>query len=297
MLALLKKLRHPRIWRRILAERLAEPLHLNLISLAVATFGSFRAKVDFDLVLRPHSAFAILRAADQALKLGHTEVTLVEFGVASGAGLLNMAHIAARVAKETGIGFRIVGFDSGSGMPPAQGFRDHPELYMQGDYPMDEARLRASLPANVELVIGDLAETVPAYRKELTAEAPIGYVVVDVDYYSSTAAALQLLMGDPECYLPHVGVYVDDIEDPSHNSWCGELLAISEFNDTYAWRKIERHACLRSQRVFKNAKWIDHLFTLHVLDHLVRNTEQRRGWVHTLENPYLNESRKLKVES
>jgi len=29
------------------------------------------------------------------------------------------------------------------------------------------------------------------------------------------------------------------------------------------------------------------MFTLHVLDHLVRNTEQLRNWVHRLENPYL----------
>ena len=47
-------------------ERLSEPLHLNAISAFVALFGSFRRKVEYDLVLRPQNAFGILKAADSA---------------------------------------------------------------------------------------------------------------------------------------------------------------------------------------------------------------------------------------
>jgi len=287
MIAFLSKLRHPRIWKRILTERLSEPLHLNLLSVGVAALGSLRAKIDFDLVLRPHNAYAMLQAADQALRWGLPTVTVVEFGVASGAGLMNLADVGRRITRETGVQFQIVGFDSGAGMPPPLGYKDHPELYKQGDYPMDVDRLRASLPDNVELILGPLDETIPASRQRLSPSAPIGYAVIDVDYYSSACDALQLFNSDPEFYLPQTYLYVDDLQEPSHNSWCGELLALNEFNDTYAWRKIERHACLRSQRIFRNARWIDHMFTLHVLDHLVRNTEQLRNWVHRLENPYL----------
>jgi hypothetical protein len=50
-----------------------------------------------------------------------------EFGVANGAGLLNMCEIAARVTRETGVGFRIVGFDAGTGLPQPIDYRDHPE--------------------------------------------------------------------------------------------------------------------------------------------------------------------------
>ncbi len=287
MFGLLSKLRHPYIWRRILTERLTEPVHLNLLSLGVAAFGGLRTKIDFDLVLRPHNAFAILYAADQALRWHVPKVTLVEFGVAAGAGLLNMAQVAAKVTKETGIEFQIVGFDTGTGMPPPQGYRDHPELYMKGDYPMDIPRLKASLPPNVSLILGDLNETVPAFRDCLTPDAPIGYTVLDVDYYSSSVSALQLFDGPADCYLPQSYMYVDDMEEPSHNSWCGELAAVNEFNLDHSARKIERHPCLRNQRILKNARWIEHLFMCHVFDHPVRNTEQLRGWVHKLENPYL----------
>ena len=67
---LLRKLLQPRIWGRIMTERLCEPLHLNVISLFVALFGTFRAKVWFDLILRPHNAYALLKVADQAKALG-----------------------------------------------------------------------------------------------------------------------------------------------------------------------------------------------------------------------------------
>jgi hypothetical protein len=59
-----------------------------------------------------------LYVADEAKKLGLKSVTLAEFGVANGAGLLNICLVAQRVTKATGIEFDIYGFDSGKGMPP-----------------------------------------------------------------------------------------------------------------------------------------------------------------------------------
>ena len=49
---LLNKLKDVDFWERHLRDRLAEPIHLNLISIFVQLFGSFRAKVAFDLVER-----------------------------------------------------------------------------------------------------------------------------------------------------------------------------------------------------------------------------------------------------
>jgi hypothetical protein len=47
---LLPKLGHRHVWCRLFVERLTEPLHLNVLSMFVAVFGSFRAKVAFDRV-------------------------------------------------------------------------------------------------------------------------------------------------------------------------------------------------------------------------------------------------------
>src|SRR5689334_17227289 len=93
----LKKLGRSYIWKRIFYERFTEPLHLNVLALFVALFGSFRLKVSYDLIVRHHHAFSILKCADQAKRLRIETVTLIEFGVAAGAGLVNMAKVAERV--------------------------------------------------------------------------------------------------------------------------------------------------------------------------------------------------------
>jgi hypothetical protein len=43
-------------WVERFRERLTEPLHLNIASAFVAAFGSYRTKVDFDLIRRRHYA-------------------------------------------------------------------------------------------------------------------------------------------------------------------------------------------------------------------------------------------------
>ncbi|MBV8529069.1 MAG: hypothetical protein JOZ75_12195, partial [Candidatus Dormibacteraeota bacterium] len=243
--------------------------------------------------LRPQHAYGILRAADEAKRLGIRRVTLIEFGVASGAGLMNMAYIAQRVTRETGVHFDLHGFDTGEGMPPPDDYRDHPEYYQAGDFQMDEHALRAALPGSVNLVLGDLSETVPQFLSGLTEVAPIGFVTVDVDYYWSTCAALRALTGDPCLYLPLTNVYFDDVLLDNHNSWQGQLLAIREFNDANAMRKLEHHQFLENQRVFRNASWLKQLYALHVMDHPARSTlTTRRGVQRHLENAYLGTSRR-----
>jgi len=282
-----RKLRHPYIWKRIFYERLTEPVHLNAISLAVAMFGSFRDKVDFDLVVRQHHAYGLLAAADRAAKLGIDCLTAIEFGVAAGAGLMNMERIADQVTEITGVRFSIVGFDTGQGMPPARDFRDHPDLYQAGDFRMDTLKLRRHLRPDTRLVIGELAQTIGPFLDELSPDEPIGFVSLDVDYYHSAAAALEALTGDPRKYLPIAMMYIDDIELDAHNSFCGELLAIREFNASESLRKIEHHCFLQNQRVFQRANWIKHMFQLHVLDHPVRSRIETAAEPRVLENPML----------
>lgn len=289
---LLGKLSRRHVWGRIMMERLTEPVHLNALSLAVWLFGSYESKIAFDLVLRPQHAYGIMRAARTARDLGLRKVALVEFGVAGGAGLMNMAYIARRVTRETGVAFRIYGFDSGSGMPPPQDYRDHPEYYKAGDFPMDEAALRDALPETVTLLLGDLGETVPAFLADRRPDEPIGFVAVDVDYYWSTHLALQVFLADdPADYLPLTTVYFDDIMLDHHNSWAGELLAIREFNERSRLRKLERHRFLENRRVFRNALWLKQTYFLHVMDHPARGVEAASsGDRRVLDNGYLRRS-------
>ena len=132
----LRKLAEPRILKRIFYERLAEPLHLNVLSLPVALFGSYRMKVAFDLIMRQHNAFAILQAADQATTLGLRSIYVIELGVAAGGGLMNMCFIAQRVSNITGVSIQVVGFDTGQGMPAACDYSRSSRLVLESGTPM-----------------------------------------------------------------------------------------------------------------------------------------------------------------
>lgn len=287
---LLKRIRQPGRFERVLTERLTEPLHVNVAAAFVALFGSFRRKVDFDLVIRPQYAFPILRAADLAREWGLSRLTILEFGVASGTGLLNICRIAEEVTKTTGVAFRVVGFDTGTGMPPPIDYRDLPEIYQAGDFPMDVERLRASLPANCELVIGNIADTLPRFLDTVSADAPIGFASIDVDYYSSAKQSLDIFRGAPEKYLPLVPIYLDDVGDITVNPWVGEALAVNEFNAENALRKIAPWTMLRARRICKNAKWIDHIFGVHVHDHRIRTPGGRVGERRTIDNEFIGVS-------
>ncbi|MGA3265628.1 MAG: hypothetical protein ABSE16_02270 [Verrucomicrobiota bacterium] len=252
-------------------------------------FGSYRAKVAYDLVVRQNNAYGILKAADFARQEGIGTVSLIEFGVASGTGLLNMARIASRVTRVTGVGFKLYGFDSGQGMPPARDYRDHPDLYQQGDYVMNRDALKKVLPANVQLIIGEVAGTVAGFISRLPPDEPIGYVVFDLDYYFSMRDALKILRdASPRKYLPITLVFLDDIALDPHNNYCGELLAVNEFNAENPLRKIEHHAFLENSRIFRKARWVKQMFFLHVLDHPSRCQITIRDNKRALFNPYVN---------
>lgn len=283
MTLLINRLTKGHIWHRIGIERIAEPVHLNLLSVLVALFGTFRARVAFDLVLRHPLAFGLLQAADWANECGVDKITAIELGVANGAGLVNMCSIAARVTKVTGVSFDIVGFDSGKGMPPPKDFRDHPEFYGPGDFPMENRKaLQERLPTNAKIVIGDVSDTIKPFLEDC---APIGFISVDLDYYHSTVEALQLLNAAPNKYLPWVVMYFDDVEYDRHNPFCGELAAIDDFNKAYSDRKISKFNVLRQRRVFQRATWIEHMYIAHIFDHPFRS--RVRGQLVVLDNPFL----------
>ena len=287
MAYLLRRLRDPEKIKKLFIERLTEPVHLNLLSAFVAAFGSYRAKVAFDLVVRQQYAFPILAAAEHAREIGIDRLTLIEFGVASGAGLLNMCDLADRTAKATGVRFEIFGFNLGTGMPAAIDYRDLPESFQLGDFKMDRASLEGALPDNAKLVIGPINDTVPEFLKSRAFRGPIGFVSIDVDYYSSATAALRIFEGDPQSYLPIVPVYLDDISVSGSNPWTGEWLAMNEFNQRQKLRKIAPYTLLRAKRIFKNPIWIDMMYACHVHDHPVRAPGAQKRPERVIRNEYI----------
>ena len=283
---LFKKIFSSRVIKRILIERFSEPIHLNIVSFFVYLFGNYKLKIFFDLILRQHNAYSILKCAEDAKKMNLSTVTLIEFGVASGSGLVNMATIAKKVSKITNIKFNIFGFDTGTGLPAPKNLKDYPNAFQEGDYPIDIQRLKRILPDNVELVLGDVKETVVSFIKKISPEAPIGYIVLDLDYYSSSFGALQVLTHDSDKYLPTVHLYADDIDEFGHSQFCGEEAAIENFNGKNELRKIEKNIFLKHGRLFKKAKWLDKMFKISILDHPNRKGTPRT-FVKTLSNPYL----------
>jgi hypothetical protein len=278
-------------WERHLRDRLAEPLHLNLISVFVRLFGSFRAKVAFDLVERRRYAFALLKAADYAAAQGVRKIHALEFGVAAGAGLVNLARLAKHVTAATGVEIGITGFDSGTGMPRPLDYRDYPEEFIEGDFPLpDLEALRQSLPPGVAVIEGPVGETARGFVERL--DAPVGFVSLDLAYHSSTVDALQALLGPAEHYLPMTLVYLGAVLIDNASPAVGELLAVREFNQAHRHRQLHPFNCLREKRIFKNGLWLHQIHTLHVLDHPRRAgavPPERDVWV--LEQPYGGETR------
>lgn len=283
---LLNKLSRKHVWKRILLERLCEPIHLNVLSLPVALAGSFRSKVAWDLVVRQQHAFGLLTAADTAKECGLSALTAIEFGVANGAGLINICDIAKRVTKATGVGISVLGFDTGTGLPLPQDYRDHPEAYKGGDYVMrDTTALKRTLEEQgAKLILGDIRDTVAGALRSLP---PVGFVSIDVDYHSSTVDALRIFKAEPTNYLPWVMMYLDDIDYYRHSRFCCELRAIEDFNEASTKRKIAKAEFIRQQRIFQRPRWIEKMYVAHIFDHPFRNQllPLAKTWI--MENPYL----------
>jgi hypothetical protein len=229
--------------------------------------GDFRTQERYGLITRPNYLYGMLRAAVVARYSGKNQVTVVEFGVASGAGLLNMIRLASDLEKETGVKFRIVGFDTGRGLPSVQGYKDHPELCNAGDFAMeDKEHLMGKIAGRAEIIWGDIAETVGSFTDSLDPAAPLGFVSIDVDIYSAAKAALGCLLGSPDKYNPAVAIWFDDVSFFFANERAGELLAIAEFNAEHELRKIGQDRSLPGRRP-KAENWYPAMYVCHVLDH------------------------------
>jgi hypothetical protein len=251
------------------AVALRAALQPHLIAKALITrfaLGSFEFRLALDALPRPAYGYGVYHAAQLAERLKIPEIAVLEFGVATGTGLVQMEEVADEVMKVSSTRIKVYGFDTGIGLPEHSDYRDLPYIWRKGHYRMDVDAVRRRL-RHAELVLGDVAATLPQFLAGLTI--PIGFISFDLDYYSSTVAAFGIFDGAPERYLPRVLCYFDDMVGSDSQLHCedvGELLAIAEFNRSSRSDRIRPIHGLLSKRLLHSA-WAPQMFAYHRFDH------------------------------
>ena len=256
---------------RALRSLICEP-PLRLLLKATLTNGiarryAFQWAALFDAVRYPSYAVGLQTACKYAGLAGKPGFTAIEFGVAGGNGLVELSSYAARLSLSTGLKIDVVGFDAGSGLPMSSDRRDAPWLWNPGDFPSDVDRLRRMLPSETELVVGRIQDTLPQWLNE-KLKSPIGFVSVDVDLYSGTAAICEAMASaDVNSLLPFVSFYLDDALRFLTPRNTGELAAVSEFNDRYSDRQFDRDDWIAEGRPFAERLWLKRMYSLCCFDH------------------------------
>lgn len=210
----------------------------------------------------PYYRWGTLCAAFLGRALGYQRISVIEFGVAGGNGLITLEQVAEYAERKSGVGIDVYGFDTGKGLPKPQDYRDLPQIFLESDYPMDVQRLKSRLK-RAQLVLGPVATTVPQFAN--SGAAPAGFVSFDLDLYSSTVDAFRLFDTETRL-LPRVVCYFDDIIGFSYSEYNGERLAIQEFNAAHKMRKISPIHGLRHMLGI-DQQWLEKMYMFHAFDH------------------------------
>ena len=257
------------------------PLRVSLLRrlLREFPFTSYSYRASIDAVVRPQYAYCIIEAAKMAKNMGLKRISILEFGVAGGNGLVNIEDHVQEVEKEFGIQCEIYGFDSAEGMPASKDYRDVLYTWGEGFYKMDREALERRLK-KAKLVIGDVKHTVKSFFDQYDP-APIGCVFFDVDYYTSTLAAFEIFNTTSVNRLPRIPCHFDDISGT--NEFLGELCAIKKFNDSHETMKIAPHHMLSDLRRIR-MPWNKEIFYFHDFKHPDYNTCYRNNYQLPLES-------------
>jgi len=221
---------------------------------------------DPQVARKPQYIWGVLQGASLAKSLHIPRVSVIEFGVAGGGGLVALQTIAARVEALCKVAIDVYGFDTGHGLPKPQDWRDLPNLYAEGHFPMDPDALRAQLKT-ARLILGPVAETVPSFVA--SRPAPVAFVSIDLDLYTSTVHALKVFEAEGLLLLPRVLCYFDDILGFTFSEFTGERLAMSEFNAKHCLRKIAPIYGLKYflDEAVRNQWWTESMYIAHLFDH------------------------------
>lgn len=215
-----------------------------------------------------HYADCILTAAKEAKALGYDNISVIEFGVAGGRGLLACELHAYAISKVTGVQIEVYGFDTGAGLPAIRDYRDLPYRFSEGHFKMGNIDMLRDKLLLAQLVIGDIAETSVDFFEKWNP-APVGAMFVDVDFYLSTVSILGLFDKPNDHFLPRVQMYFDDV-CPGWE-YVGEQLAIKEFNSAHEFIKIAPEAIYghvdRNGRDFRKGRMRCSLGVCHIFNH------------------------------
>jgi hypothetical protein len=228
--------------------------------------GGYGWRIEIGAVERPHYGYCIYNGALLAKRLGYKKISVIEFGVAGGAGLINIEYHAEQTARILGIQIEVYGFDMGKGLPRPIDYRDLPYYWRKGFFKMDKGKVQRRLRF-AKLIIGDIRHTARRFIMDCHP-APIAAVMIDFDLYSSTIAGLKLF-DIPERYLlPRIFCYFDDTigsEIELYNDYTGERLAINEFNRMHKYKKFCVPYHLLGQKVVE--QWCHQISIFHHFRH------------------------------
>jgi len=216
--------------------------------------------------LRAQYGWGAVHAASLAASLGYDRVSLLEFGVAGGNGLIALERIADRVERLFPVKIEVYGFDTGAGLPQVADLRDGPNMASPGLYRMDPDKLRSELH-RAQLVLGNIKDTIG--RFVASSPAPVGFLACDLVLYSSTVSCLRLLDAPDAVLLPRIVSYFDDVLGFSWGDCNGERLAIHEFNAAHETRKISPLYGMKHYvppECFHDM-WVDKYWMTHIFDH------------------------------
>jgi hypothetical protein len=251
---LLKFLTSPRSIRSLLGRQI------------VRRWFPYQERLNAGVAHRIHYGYCIYQAAKLATLLNYPRISVIEFGCGGGKGLIDAEMHIAEVMKLFAVDIELYGFDMGSGLPSPQDYRDIPHFFQPGFYKMDRRSLEKKLK-RAKLVIGNVNDTCKTFFEQYDP-APIGCVFHDLDFYSSTRAALSIFDAAESYFLPRVFMYFDDIIGDDlwlSNEFTGEQLAIDEFNRDHEKKKISKIQHLQFQ--YPNVRWPHQIFIYHDFEH------------------------------
>jgi hypothetical protein len=255
---------------KYLVNRIRSSIEVETIKTLIKSHDSvpFHIAATWNVLPYSYYAYGLFHGCRIAKALGLTAVSAIEFGVAGGNGLVALEAHARTVQRLTGVTVNVYGFDTGEGLTAPRDYRDMPYRFKQGNYKMDITKLKNRL-ANASLVLGDVEETVPTFI-ERYAPAPIAFASFDLDYYSSTMAALRLFASDQAdaYFLPRIFMYFDDVVGDTtslYNEFVGELAAIRDFNAQNKYIKIAENRVFRNYNI--NFNWYHQSYVMHRFHH------------------------------
>ena len=229
--------------------------------------GSFESRLRIGAVVRPHYALCMYYAAVEAKMLGYHAVTVIELGVAGGNGLVCLCRHRKAIQEELGIEIVVLGFDMETGLPESEDPRDLLYYWKPGTYEMNRGSLEKTIAGQATLILGDVSKTLEHWNSD--PQAPLGAVIFDLDFYTSTMAAFTLF--DKSDLLPRVYCYFDDIcsaPDGAMTDRIGEREAIRQFNCASQREALQDY--LSQAFIFEGMApehWHQQIYLYHRLSH------------------------------